>query len=128
MSRRPVDQPGCCNAWLQFADDYGDNDCTFACHLYVGHDGWHETRFGEPGRGKLVHWEYDQRPELEAEDAVQRGYGDSYNGEPPSEPDEHYLAGYLMAVEEQDAAVAEAEEARAAELRELEEYLSQPDH
>jgi len=33
-----------------------------------------------------------------------------------------------MAVEEQDAAVAEAAEARAAELRELEEYLSQPDH
>lgn len=116
---RPADLPGFCNAWLQFADDYGDNDCTFACRLPTGHTGWHETLFGDYGHGKRVQWEYDQRPELEAEDAVQRGYHDSHYGEPPSEPGEHYLAGYLMAVEEQEDAVAEAEADRQAELDEI---------
>lgn len=116
---RPRDVPGNCNAWVQFGDDFGDNDCTFACHLHVGHTGWHEVTFGTSGHGKLLHWEYDQRPDIEADDEHQRGYHDGHSDEPPSEPGEHYLAGYCLALEEIDDDRAEAEAARQAELEEI---------
>jgi hypothetical protein len=37
-----------CEARLELADDYGDNDCTFHCDLKKGHFGFHQER----GNGK----------------------------------------------------------------------------
>jgi hypothetical protein len=117
---RPVDRPGCCNAWVQFGDDFGDNDCTFACGLPAQHEElYHEARFGGPGRSKLLRWEYDQRPDIETEDEHLRGYHDAHYEEPPSEPGEEYLTGYMLALAEIDEERAEAETARQAELDEI---------
>lgn len=99
---RPTDVPGECNAWLLLADDFGDNDCTFRCQLPTGHHDGHKAYFGPEGRVVKVSWEYDQRPELEAEDEAQRGYHDGHYDEPPGEPGEPYLAGYCQALEEID--------------------------
>ena len=42
----------CCEAKMQFSDDFGDNCCTFHCQLEKGHEGPHQEK------GKL----YDQYP------------------------------------------------------------------
>jgi len=100
---RPPDVEGECNAWAQIADDHGDNDCTFRCKLPEGHEGWHEEAFGPAGDQKWLRWEKDKRPEVEAEDAQERGRDDGYDDEPvPHEAGEDYLAAFCVAVEEHE--------------------------
>lgn len=64
MFGKPEDRPGECNAWLELADDYGDNEATIRCQLPAGHEGPHQEKFKRTSSGEVfITWERDERVE-----------------------------------------------------------------
>lgn len=47
---------GRCESFLQFYDDYGDNEITFHCELPLNHDGSHQETGLSCGKKYTVEW------------------------------------------------------------------------
>lgn len=50
-----------CKAIIIFADDYGDNECTFHCELKEGHEGNHKESGKVYGNKYILIWESEQK-------------------------------------------------------------------
>ena len=48
-----------CGNILRLGDDFGDNECSFACMLEAGHDGPHRDEFEHEGRSVVIIWHAD---------------------------------------------------------------------
>ena len=46
-----------CNATIDFADDFGDNPCTFHCNLPLNHKGRHRETGDMYGKKYKLEWE-----------------------------------------------------------------------
>jgi len=55
MPSRDVENDRCGDI-LRIGDDFGDNECSFACMLAAGHDGLHSVEFELEGRSVVVKW------------------------------------------------------------------------
>ena len=52
-----------CKSTISFGDDFGDNSCTFHCHLPLNHVGQHEEVGDMYGQKYRLNWEEKSIPD-----------------------------------------------------------------